>query len=88
MFNIGGAEMTATAYVLISVSVGKARSVYEKMLKIPGVQHVDAISGPYDLIATVQGGDFNQIGTLVLDKIQAIEGVMDTITCNVIHFEV
>ncbi|RJP74705.1 MAG: Lrp/AsnC family transcriptional regulator [Candidatus Zixiibacteriota bacterium] len=80
--------MTATAYILISVSVGKARQVYEKMLKMPGVQHVDAISGPYDIIATIQGSDFNQIGTLVLDRIQAIEGVVDTITCNVIFFEV
>lgn len=80
--------MTATAYILISVSVGKARQVYEKLLKVPGVQHVDAISGPYDLIVTVQAGDFNQIGTMVLDKIQAIEGVVDTITCNVIHFEI
>jgi len=79
--------MTATAYVLISVSVGKARQVFEKLQKVHGVQHVDAISGPYDMIATVQAGDFNQIGTLVLDKIQVIEGVTDTITCNVIHFE-
>jgi DNA-binding Lrp family transcriptional regulator len=80
--------MTATAYILISVAVGRARQVYEKLLKVHGVQHVDAISGPYDMIATIQGGDFNQIATLVLDKIQAIEGVVDTITCNVIHFEV
>lgn len=80
--------MTATAYVLISVSVGKARQVYEKLLKTAGVQHVDAISGPYDIVATIQGSDFNQIGTVVLDKVQAIEGVTDTITCNVIHFEI
>ena len=80
--------MTATAYILISVAVGKARSVYEKLVKVPGMQNVDAISGPYDMIATVQSGDFNQIGTMVLDKIQAIDGVVDTITCNVIHFEV
>ncbi len=80
--------MTATAYILISVAVGKARAVFEKLAKTPGVQHVDAISGPYDLIATVQAGDFNQIGTMVLDKIQAIDGVVDTITCNVIHFEI
>ncbi len=79
--------MSATAYVLISVSVGKARQVYEKLLKIPGMQHVDAISGPYDIIATVQESDFNAIGRLVLDRIQGIEGVVDTITCNVISFE-
>ena len=80
--------MTATAYILISVAVGRARAVFEKLVKTPGVQHVDAISGPYDMIATVQAGDFNQIGTMVLDKIQAIDGVVDTITCHVIHFEV
>ncbi len=80
--------MTATAYVLISVAVGKARQVYEKLHKVSGVQNVDAISGPYDLIAIMQGSDFNQLGTTVLDKVQAIEGVVDTITCNVIHFEI
>jgi DNA-binding Lrp family transcriptional regulator len=80
--------MTASAYILISVAVGKARIVYERLAKMPGVQHVDAISGPYDLIAIIQGSDFNQIGTQVLDKVQAIDGVLDTITCNVIHFEV
>jgi DNA-binding Lrp family transcriptional regulator len=80
--------MTATAYILISVAVGKARTVFERLAKMPGVQHVDAISGPYDLIAIMQGGDFNQIGTQVLDKVQAIDGVLDTITCNVIRFEV
>ena len=80
--------MTATAYILISVTVGKARQVYEKLGAIQGVQNVDAISGPYDIIAMVQGSDFNAIGTVVLDEIQAIEGVVDTITCNVIHYEI
>jgi DNA-binding Lrp family transcriptional regulator len=80
--------MSATAYVLISAAVGKARAVYERLAKMPGVHHVDAISGPYDLIATIQGSDFNEIGTVVLDKVQAIDGVLDTITCNVIRFEV
>jgi DNA-binding Lrp family transcriptional regulator len=80
--------MTASAYILVSISVGKARQVYEKLGKIPGIQNVDAISGPYDLIAMAQGSDFNEIGKLVLDKIQGIDGVVDTITCNVIRFEI
>ncbi|MBL7074534.1 Lrp/AsnC ligand binding domain-containing protein [candidate division KSB1 bacterium] len=79
--------MIATAHILINVKVGMAKGVYDKLSKITGVQHVDAIAGPYDLIATVQGGDFNAIGNLVLNKIQAIEGVEHTITCNVIQFE-
>lgn len=79
--------MIATAYVLVNVSAGKARSVYNELLDLENVQHVDAIAGPYDLIATVQAGDFNAIGNIVINTIQQIEGVTSTITCNVIRFE-
>jgi len=79
--------MVATAYVLISVSAGKAKKVYNQLHNLEVVQHVDAISGPYDLIATIQGPDFNALANLVLDKIHTIDGVTDTITCNVISFE-
>ncbi len=79
--------MIATAYVLISVEAGKAREVYDELSKLEGVQNLDAVSGPYDLVATIQGADFNAIGTLVLDRIQAIKGITDTITLNVLKFE-
>ncbi|KPJ50623.1 hypothetical protein AMJ40_02355 [candidate division TA06 bacterium DG_26] len=80
--------MIATAYVLIKVLAGQTKRVYQRLLKTEGVVNVDAISGPYDLIATVQGTDFNTIGRLVIDSIQTIEGIGDTLTCNVITFEV
>ncbi|HID93028.1 MAG TPA: Lrp/AsnC family transcriptional regulator [bacterium (Candidatus Stahlbacteria)] len=80
--------MIATAYVLIKVAAGKARQVYDKLSKLKGVQHVDAITGPYDIISIVQGTDFSTIGRMVVDQIQTIEGITDTITCNVISFEV
>ncbi|TKJ40103.1 AsnC family transcriptional regulator [candidate division LCP-89 bacterium B3_LCP] len=79
--------MKAQAHILISVTVGKARQVYEKMRDIPEITSVDAISGPYDIIAKVEAYDFSIIGTVVLDKIQAIEGVVDTITCHVVPLE-
>jgi len=79
--------MVATAYVLVNVKAGKARKVYDKLNELENVQHVDAIAGPYDLIAVVQGADFNAIGNLVINKIQPIDGVTSTITCNVIRFE-
>jgi DNA-binding Lrp family transcriptional regulator len=80
--------MVATSYVLVKVAAGKARQVYDELSKLKGIQHVDAISGPFDLVAVVQGTDFSAIGRMVIDKIQAIEGITDTITCNVISFEV
>jgi len=79
--------MIATAYVLVSVETGKAREVYDELSNLEGVQKLDAVSGPYDLVATIQGADFNAIGTLVLDRIQAIKGIIDTITLNVLKFE-
>lgn len=79
--------MVATAFILVTVAHGTARKVYDKLAKIPGVVQVNAISGPYDIITIVQGSDFNSIGNLVINKIQPIEGIERTLTCNVIEFE-
>jgi len=79
--------MKACAYILISVSVGKARQVHQKLADIEEITQLDAVSGPYDIIARIEAFDFSVIGAVVLDKIQAIEGVVDTITCHVISME-
>ncbi|MCP4749639.1 MAG: Lrp/AsnC family transcriptional regulator [Proteobacteria bacterium] len=78
----------ATAYVLISIKAGAAREVFSQLQKLKNVLQMDVVTGPYDMIVTVQGSDFNQIGTLVMDKIQTIEGLTNSITCNVIRLEV
>ena len=79
--------MRATAYVLISIAAGAARAVYGTLTKMDPVKKVDAVSGPYDMIAIVDGPTFNDIGRFVLEEIQAIPGIVDTITCNVIFLE-
>ncbi|MEO0074680.1 MAG: Lrp/AsnC ligand binding domain-containing protein [candidate division WOR-3 bacterium] len=79
--------MNATAYILITVAHGTAKKVYEQLSKIKEITHVHAISGPYDLIAMIQASDFNTIGNIIVDKIQPIDGIERTLTCNVIQFE-
>jgi DNA-binding Lrp family transcriptional regulator len=79
--------MIATAYVLINIESGRARKVYDQLQKISNVTHISAVTGPHDLIVTIQGTDFNVLGRMVLDKIQTIDGVEKTLTCNVIEFE-
>jgi DNA-binding Lrp family transcriptional regulator len=79
--------MVATAYVLINVESGKSRKVYDQLQKISNITDISAVTGPYDLIVTIQSTDFNVLGRMVLDKIQAIDGVEKTLTCNVIEFE-
>ncbi len=79
--------MISTAYLLIRVEPSMARKVYDALQRMSGVQHLDVISGPYDIIAVVQGADFTHIGRLVLDRVQHIEGISETVTCGVIPIE-
>ncbi len=79
--------MKAQAYVLISVSVGAARKVFQELSNIKGIVDINAVSGPYDIIAHIDAFDISTIGNIVLDNIQTTEGVTDTITCHVISME-
>jgi DNA-binding Lrp family transcriptional regulator len=69
------------AYVLISTSPGKAISVVSQMQGQSGVIQADAITGEYDCIAQVEAPDVAGIGSLIVEKIQRIEGVFKTVTC-------
>ncbi|MDI6840903.1 MAG: Lrp/AsnC ligand binding domain-containing protein [bacterium] len=80
--------MIATAYVLIKAEAGKGKKVYDELLKLKSVQHVDAVTGPFDLIVLIQAADFNEVGRIVFDKLQKIKGVEEIITCNVLSFEI
>jgi DNA-binding Lrp family transcriptional regulator len=72
---------------MINVKAGKGRATMEKLERFKNVAGVEAVSGPYDLIVSVTGSDFNEIGRLVIERIQAIDGVEKTLTCNIINFE-
>jgi DNA-binding Lrp family transcriptional regulator len=76
---IGGKSMKA--YVLINASPGRALEVAKKMEGVTGISAADAITGEYDVIAVCEAPDVNSIGSLIVDKIQKIDGVFKTITC-------
>lgn len=74
------------AYVLIETSAGKAKAVKKALAKLKGgagtsVVNLDAITGPYDFIAVIEGSSLDTIGRLVTDGIGAIDGVTRTTTC-------
>ena len=76
--------MTAKAYVLIEAQVGKTKQVVEAIRKLQGVVSVDIVTGPYDAIAVVQGETLNDIGDLVVEKVQPVAGISRTVTCLVL----
>ena len=77
--------MSAKAFVLIETAVGKTKDVIAILNRTQGVKSVDAVTGPYDIIAVVEEDDLNAVGNLVTTKIHPIEGVTRTVTCLAIR---
>jgi len=73
------------AYVLIQSEVGKAALVAEAIAKISGVTMAEDVTGPYDVIARVEARTVDELGKLVIAKIQDVTGITRTLTCTVVH---
>jgi DNA-binding Lrp family transcriptional regulator len=73
--------MAAKAFVLIETAVGKNKEVVATLGRLEGMKSVDVVTGPYDVIAVIEGTDLNAIGDLVTSKIHPITGISRTVTC-------
>ncbi len=73
--------MIAKAFVLIETAVGKNKEVVAALGRLKEVKSVDAVTGPYDVIAVIEGADLGAIGDLVTSKIHPIAGISRTVTC-------
>jgi len=73
------------AYILVQTEVGKAASVAAEIAGIPGVATAEDVTGPYDVIARVQADSVDDLGKLVIAKIQDVGGITRTLTCTVVH---
>jgi DNA-binding Lrp family transcriptional regulator len=76
--------MHAKAYVLIEAESGRVADVLAELRTIQGMTAVDAVTGPYDIVATVETADPRNIGRLVMNEIHIVEGIKRTVTCMVI----
>jgi DNA-binding Lrp family transcriptional regulator len=73
--------MTTRAYVCIETAAGTARKVVPAIRNCEGVVSVDAITGPYDIVAILEGPDLNAIGNMVTGTVHGIPGITKTVTC-------
>ena len=73
------------AYVLIQTEVGKAAQVVAAVKEIPGVTRAVVLTGPYDLLAHVEAIDVDSLGRLAVGEIQAVDSIVRTVTCPVVH---
>jgi DNA-binding Lrp family transcriptional regulator len=74
-----------TAYILIQTEVGKAAQVARDVVGINGVQQAEDVTGPYDVIVRAEARNIDELGRLVVARVQAVDGITRTLTCPVVH---
>jgi DNA-binding Lrp family transcriptional regulator len=73
------------AYILIQTEVGKAAAVASEIAGLPGVTTAEDVTGPYDVIVVAEAENVDQLGQLVVARVQGVEGITRTLTCPVVH---
>lgn len=74
-----------TAYILIQTEVGRAHDVAREAADIDGVTAADDVTGPYDVVVQAQADTVDELGRLVVSRVQAIDGITRTLTCPVVN---
>jgi len=77
--------MSVSAYILIQTEVGKAAKVAQEVAAVDGVVAADDVTGPYDVIAKAEAATVDDLGRLVVSRIQMIDGITRTLTCPVVN---
>jgi DNA-binding Lrp family transcriptional regulator len=67
-------------FVLINTLPGEDREAYNKLVALPEIKEIYALFGKYDLVAKINGENFDDIGRIVVNKIRRVKGVTDTET--------
>jgi DNA-binding Lrp family transcriptional regulator len=73
------------AYILVQTEVGKAAQVARDIVEIRGVQQAEDVTGPYDVIVRAEARNLDELGRLVVARVQAVDGITRTLTCPVVH---
>lgn len=77
--------MVVKAYVLVQTEVGKSAQVAQAIAELSGVAGAEDVTGPYDVIVTVEAPSVDELAQLVTRGVQKVPGITRTVTCNVVH---
>src|SRR3954470_20663817 len=77
--------MVVQAYILIQTDVGKAAEVAAEIAEVKGVTLAEDVTGPYDVIVRAEARNVDELGKLVVARVQNINGIPRPLTCPVVH---
>ncbi|GAA3665051.1 Lrp/AsnC ligand binding domain-containing protein [Nocardioides ginsengisoli] len=69
-----------TAIVFVQAETARIPEVAEAIAALEGVSEVYSVTGQIDLIALVRVSSHDDIATVVADRLNKVEGVVDTET--------
>lgn len=69
-----------TAIVFVQADVARIPEVAEEIASLEGVSEVYSVTGQIDLIALIRVREHDEIATVVADRLNKVEGVLDTET--------
>ena len=52
---------------------------------LEGVVAAEGVTGPYDVIVRAEAATVDELGQMVVGRIQLIEGITRTVTCPVVN---
>ena len=70
----------AIGFVLITIATAHEKEVFKKLSKVPEIVELHPLFGEYDFIAKIKADDFDNLGSMVVNKIRSIDGVRFTTT--------
>ena len=66
------------AYVLIVTDPIKTKDVYAELQKIPELQELHEVMGPYDIVCEIEAADLTVIPPILGERIRRIAGIEST----------
>jgi len=73
------------AYILVQTEVGKAAEVAINIGELSGVTQAEDVTGPYDVIVRAEADNVDDLGRLVVAKIQSVPCITRTLSCPIVH---
>lgn len=70
----------AIGFALLSISPLHEKEVYEILSTVSEITEIHPLFGEYDILLKIECSDIDSIGTIVINKVRSIKGVVDTKT--------
>jgi DNA-binding Lrp family transcriptional regulator len=77
--------MAVKAYVLIQTEVGRSAHVSAQVARLEGVVSTADVTGPYDVIVQIEADTIDDLGKMVVSRMQLTDGITRTLTCPIVN---